>query len=209
MTTTDTQSAPSPSHMIPLATFAVWGTFVTTLAVNGAFVTPAGDAPLGIILALTMPPILFLGAHAFFPSVRTWVSNVDLGIVTGLQITRTLGIAFVILWAFGELPAVFAFPAGLGDVAVALAAIPVTIAVTRQSAGWKNASRALVFAGLADFAAAIATGILSVPGRPLAFEGAPAPTALETIPMVLVPALLVPTYIILHVIVLIRIGQDG
>ncbi len=48
--------------------------------------------------------------------------GVDIGLVTSFQAWRVAGFVFLPLLAFGHLPGLFAWPAGLGDVAVGLAA---------------------------------------------------------------------------------------
>ena len=42
--------------------------------------------------------------------------------IVGVQLYRALGVVFLILYAAGQLPALFARPAGLGDIAVGLSA---------------------------------------------------------------------------------------
>ena len=102
-----------------------------------------------------------------------------------------------------------AFPAGIGDAAVGFAAIFVTIAVARKTEGWQRSARWLAIAGIADFVVAFATAILSEPGRPLSFEGAPPPDAMQSLPVVMIPAFGVPLFLILHMMVLIRLRTEG
>lgn len=190
---------------VPMVIATLWAVAIGVFAASGAFVVPPGGLPAATLAAIAGPPVLFLLAWRMFVPVRDWVSGLDLALVTALQITRTLGLVFVVLWTFGELPAVFAFPAGFGDALVALAAIPVTLAVARRAPGWRGASYALVIAGFADFLLAVATGVLSGPGRALAFDGAPPPDLLQQLPMVMIPGFAVPLFLILHLIVLIRL----
>jgi hypothetical protein len=71
----------------------------------------------------------FLVAAQTIPAVRTYVEAQDLALLTALQGWRVIGSIFLVLWAYGQLPAVFALPAGLGDVAVGLVAPFAAIAV--------------------------------------------------------------------------------
>src|SRR6266404_5852670 len=54
--------------------------------------------------------------------------------IVGVQIYRALGLMFLVLYAVGRLPGVFALPAGIGDVIVGLVAPIVGIAYARNPA---------------------------------------------------------------------------
>ena len=60
------------------------------------------------------------------------------------------------------------------------------------------------FAGLVDFAVAFITGIGSIGGNFLSFAGAPSNAMINALPLVLFPGFLVPVFIILHVMAIIK-----
>lgn len=116
---------------------------------------------------------------------------------------RVIGVVFLILMAQGHLPAVFALPAGLGDIAVGLAAP----SVARRLARGTGHRRAVWFnvLGIADLIVAVSIGFLSGlgPYRPL--EVTPSTEPLSLLPLVLVATMAVPLAIALHIISLRRL----
>jgi hypothetical protein len=141
--------------------------------------------------------------------LRVWVAGLDLAWLVGLQTFRVIGIVFLFVWALGHLPAVFALVAGLGDIAVGIAALSVVLAILRQSHGWQGRVKALTFFGILDFVGAFGAAVLSGAGRPLQFEGQPLPVALQQWPLGMVPGFLVPLFIILHLMAWQRLQATG
>ena len=60
--------------------------------------------------------------------------------IVGVQLYRALGVIFLILYAGGRLPSLFAWPAGLGDIAIGLLAPVVGIAYARGRARPRGSS---------------------------------------------------------------------
>ena len=81
----------------------------------------------------------------------------------GVQFYRVVGVIFRVLLLYGSMPAVFAAPAGTGDVAVGLLARAVAWAFTRGLRGSTGVVRAWNLLGLADLVEAVTTGFLSSP----------------------------------------------
>ena len=52
--------------------------------------------------------------------------------LVALQFSRVLGVTFLVLYAVGQLPGIFALPAGCGDVMVGLAALMVGVRAARN-----------------------------------------------------------------------------
>ena len=201
-------SAPLPAAM-PWLVLALWAASIFTLARNGVFVEPPGALPLRLLAAVAVPIVLFLAARAFIPAVRAWVDTLDLGFVVAAQTGRVIGAVFLIQWAMGDLPLFFAMPAGLGDIAVGVLAVFVTLDVARQSPGWKGRVRWLVALGLLDFASVFGAAILVGPGHLLFIAGAPTPEMMQVLPMALIPTFGVPLFMIFHLIALIRLRNAG
>ena len=169
-----------------------------SLARARVFVEPPEALPLRLIAAVALPASIFLTAYALMPAVQRWVEALDMAAVVGVQTWRVIGVVFVVLWAMGTLPAAFALTAGLGDIAVGVLAIGVTLAVARRVPGWQGRVRLLIVAGMIDFVGAFGTAILVAPGRILA--GGPTAEMMQVLPLALIPAFGVPLFMIIHLI---------
>lgn len=175
----------------------------------GAGITDAGPGrPPVVILAFVLgPPVLFLIACRVSAAVRAWVAGLDLTAVTLAQSWRVGGVLFLPLAWWGHLSWAFALPAGLGDVAVGLLAPFVALAVERRSEHWRQASYGLIGLGLVDFVAAVGMGA-AVSAGVLASLGAAEPEpAIAVLPLSLIPTVLVPTWLILHLIAWLRVRE--
>ena len=111
---------------------------------------------------------------------------------------RVVGVVFLIVMAQGHLPAVFAVPAALGDIAIGLAA-PL---VARRLARGTGHLRAVWFnvLGIVDLVVAVSIGFLSGlgPYRPL--EVTPSTEPLSLLPLALVATVAVPLAVALHIV---------
>jgi hypothetical protein len=176
----------------------LWGLTIVLIVQAGLLRQTEGSLPLRVAVSVIVPPLLYLLAYRSFPRLRAWVAQLDLAWLVGLQTFRVIGIVFLFVWGLGQLPAVFAFTAGLGDIVVGVTALAVLLAVERQTLGWQARVKTLTIFGILDFAAAFTTAALTGAGRPLQFAGQPLPAIMQDWPMAMIPGFLVPTFIILH-----------
>lgn len=193
--------------LLGTALVSVWFGAVFALAANGSLALPPGEPPIIMLTAILGPPLVFLLALLSFPQLRAWALSLDPALLTALQGWRVLGGGFLMLYAFGHLPGFFAWPAGIGDVAVGLGAPFAAIALARGHLSL--ASRGFVAvhgAGLLDFAVAAGTGIAARNQIPGLVEGVTS-SAMGELPLVMIPAFAVPVFIILHLIVLLQVRQ--
>jgi hypothetical protein len=105
------------------------------------------------------------------------------------------GLAFLILMGLGHLPAVFALPAGLGDIAAGIAA-PFVARRLAQGTGHRAALRFNAF-GITDLVVALGLGGLT------AFQVinvTPVNHAISELPLVLIPTVGVPLLLALHIV---------
>jgi len=201
----------APSRMGRLITgpivigLSVWASLATLLAQTKIFQIEIGGIPVAIFAAIAIPVAGFLVAVQTIPAVRAYVEAQDLALLTALQGWRVIGSIFLVLWTYGQLPAVFALPAGLGDIAVGLVAPFAAIAVALKASGWQRAANGVIVAGLADFAVAFVTGIGSIGGNFLDFAAVSSDAVLNTLPVSLIPNFFVPLFIILHVMAIIKV----
>lgn len=115
---------------------------------------------------------------------------------------RVAGVFFLLYLAFGHLPALFALPAGLGDIAAGIAA-PLAARKLAQGTGraaalWFNAF------GLTDLAVAGALGALT--GYQL-LNVTPSAVPISELPLALVPTVTVPLLLALHVTSIITLAR--
>jgi hypothetical protein len=115
-----------------------------------------------------------------------------------IAVYRIFGGVFIINWAHGLAPGVFAWPAGLGDMLTGIAALPVALLLASRGAGARSTAIKWNIFGLVDFAVAITMGNLRSPG-PLQMFGFDIPASVAgTYPTVMIPAFAVPSSILFH-----------
>jgi hypothetical protein len=188
------------SQVIALVFVALmlWLAFVFFLGMRGSFVRPPGALPLPILIGVTAPLLVFLAAFRVWHDFRNFVLTVDLRLVNGIQAWRFAGLGFLALYTYGVLPGLFAWPAGLGDMAIGITAPWLVLALIRVP-GFA-ASRLFVLwnlLGVLDLVVAVSTGaIVSALATGAAGEITTAPMA--QLPLVLIPAFLVPFFVMLH-----------
>jgi hypothetical protein len=104
------------------------------------------------------------------------------------------GTAFLAIMALGHLPALFALPAGLGDVATGIVAVLVARRLAqgtgRRAALWLNAF------GMTDLVVALTLGALT--GYQL-INVSPSGAPISELPLVLIPTAAVPLLFALHI----------
>jgi hypothetical protein len=125
--------------------------------------------------------------------------------LTFSQYFRVLGVTFLLTMALGKLPAGFAIPAGLGDIAIGVEAMVLARALRRGVTG----RRRLVWfnvLGLVDLVVAIGIGVMAAPGVAHVLQLSPSTVRLSLLPFALIPTTLVPFAAALHVLSLRRIA---
>ncbi len=188
---------------------AVWLAAVFLLGAVGAFARPPGTPPVPIFLGATLPLVVFLAAYWSSVRFRAFVLALDLRLAASIQAWRVGGLGFLALYTYGVLPGAFAWPAGLGDIAIGVTAPWVMLALIRRPGFARNG----VFVvwnllGILDLIVAITTGALS---SALASGAAGAVTTgpMARLPLVLIPAYLVPLFVMLHLAALFQARRPG
>ena len=139
---------------------------------------------LGLLLALSRIPVVARALAA--PGM---VSRLELP-----HAPRVAGVAFLLYLAFGHLPALFALPAGLGDIATGIAAPLVALRLAqgtgRRAGLWFNAF------GMTDLVVALTLGALTGFGL---LNITPSSAPITELPLALIPTATVPLLFALHI----------
>jgi hypothetical protein len=185
-----------------IAAAAVWLALIVALAssFNLAAVN-LGPMPVALIPFVVLVVVLF-GGWFLVPQFRDALVSLPLSALVALNIGRVAGIFFVLLWADGRLSAPFAPSAGWGDVITGLWAIPLVLSM-RGHADRATTPIALWNAfGTLDLIVAVSLGALSAPGTALrVFTEGPGTQAMSQLPWIMIPAMLVPIYLLIHLTV--------
>jgi len=189
---------------------AVWFGFVFFLASQGAFVARVGSPPLPIFFGVAIPLTLFFAAYFGLKWFRDFILGADLRFVAAIEAWRWAGLGFLSLYANGILPGLFAFPAGLGDMAIGFSAPWIVLSLIRNPLF--AASRRFVIwniLGIVDFVVAVSTATLSSGVFPAinALNGNVTASAMTHLPLVLIPAFMVPFFTMLHLTALFQARQ--
>jgi hypothetical protein len=147
---------------------------------------------LGLLLALRRVPV---AARAL--AAPGMASRLELP-----HTPRVAGVAFLLYLAFGHLPALFALPAGLGDMAAGVAAPLVARRLAqgtgRRAALWFNAF------GITDLIVALTLGALTGFGL---LNVTPSSAPITELPLALIPTATVPLLFVLHFTAVSALGR--
>jgi hypothetical protein len=185
----------------------VWFLIVLVAGSRGVFVTPPSRPPLPVLLAILAPLLLFAMVYRWSPRFRAFALGLDLRTLTALQAWRVLGAMFLALYAFDLLPGLFAWPAGIGDVAVGVGAVFVLRAMLHDAPNWRRRVWWLNVGGLLDFVGAVGTGILTSTTAFGSFASDAPRASLGALPLSLVPTFAVPLWIMFHAISLLQLRR--
>lgn len=187
--TTLTQSSSST----PRALFTGWLLFATALATLAPLSRAPFLVPLSVFGAIAAGVLLYRRSDA----VRSAVDRLDTRTLLAAQVIRApIGVMFLFMYAAGQLPAIFAVRAGIGDTLAGLGALLGIFLV-------KN--RKYLFAwnvlGLIDIAMSVGTGqkVLLLDRDPIAIQ------TVQTFPFPLIPFFVVPLVVLTHLAMLRRL----
>ncbi|ODR95458.1 hypothetical protein AUC71_04805 [Methyloceanibacter marginalis] len=183
---------------IAAAVLALWLAAAAALAALGTFQAGADTMPT-IQYAIALP--ILIGGLLIWRSetVKHLIEAVPQSWLVGLQLYRALGVIFLILYATGRLPGLFAWPAGVGDILVGVLAPVVAIAYARAPRLNGDLVAAWNWFGIGDLVIAVATGFITAPSLLQPFMVEPANHLVTLFPLALIPTFLVPLSILLHI----------
>jgi hypothetical protein len=177
--------------------FTLWLAVIWSAAINGVF-RPSVTLPPLLPLAIFLPVIVGVPILLRSKRIGEVLDAIPASWLIGLQVYRVIGGVFLAGWARGAVPAVFALPAGTGDVVTGLLALPVAYYLASRNGDAARSAIAWNVFGLIDFTIAVGIGMAITPG-PFQLIAPSIPNAgLGLYPAVMIPAFAVPSSILLH-----------
>lgn len=188
------------------AALAVWLGAALVLGTTGAFVAAPGNPPLPVFAGAVVPVTVFALAFRLSQAFREFVLALDVRLITAIQAWRFAGFGFIALYANHVLPGLFAWPAGLGDMAIGIAApLWVLTLIKNPDAATSSGFRLWNTLGIIDFVIAFTTATVS--SMTLVTDTLPSMAPITQLPLVLIPTFMVPFFFILHVVALLQSKQ--
>jgi len=189
--------------------FLAWLALVLVLGARGVFEGAPGTPPLGLLIGLVAPLSLFLVGYWTVPSIREFVLSADLRLIAGIQAWRWAGFGFLTLYTYKVLPGIFAWPAGLGDMAIGVTA-PFVLGALLRRPGYASSRRFIAWnlLGILDLTVAVSIGALGPLLAPNLY-GTVTTAPMAQLPLVLIPTYLVPTFLMLHLTALFQARRLG
>lgn len=178
----------------------IWFGAISWLAARGTFVSGPDRPPAMVAVGFAAPILLFLAALRVLPAFRERVLSVPPIFLIAVNGWRFVGLGFLMAWAEGLLPGGFAWPAGLGDIAMAATAPFVAARVASDDRfRFGGAFLAWNLFGIADFLNAVFWGTLySWPG----FAAGMTTALMQRLPFALIPCFFVPLVAMGHIVLL-------
>jgi hypothetical protein len=179
--------------------YTLWLAVIWSAAVNGVF-RPGNNTPPLVPLAIFLPVIVGVPILLRSKRIGEVLDAMPASWLVGLQVYRILGGIFLVGWARGVVPGIFALPAGIGDVTTGLLALPVAYLLASRNGDGARPAIAWNIFGLLDFTIAVGIGLAAAPGPLQVIVPSIPNTGVGLYPAVLIPAFAVPSSILLHVL---------
>ena len=142
-----------------------------------------------------------LAAYFRISALRAWIDTIEVRTLVLLHVSRLIGVYLLVLQQRGELPRAFAIPGGIGDIVVAVMALPIVFAPLEEDLR-RRAIRIWNIVGL------IATLLLVVTVARLNLNQPGELRLLTELPLSLLPTFLLPLIIATHVMIFLRLRRE-
>jgi hypothetical protein len=198
MSTITFDTAPDTSFRAKATLVAVlvaWFALAAAAGMSGILATGPDTLARPVLLSVVIPIAAYLALLIASGRFRNYVLTRDIRVLTMLQSWRIIGFTFLMLYAWGTLPGLFAWPAGLGDVLMGLSA-PVIVLTLMRRPDFARSWRFVVAAGTASLASGAIVGLVS---------GSLTSAPMEIWPLSLFPSFIVPLFAFLHLSVLFQV----
>ena len=171
-----------------------WFAFALIAGALGFFQNQGNRIGAAVGIAAGVPLVLFAVCFAASDSFRKFALGLNARTLTFAQSGRMIGVTFVILQARGVLPAIFAWPAGYGDIFIGATAA--LVAAKLYGPSHRGSFSFWQGLGILDLVTAVGLGTTAGLIQPHSVPMAP----MTVLPLSLIPTFLVPLYFIFHVI---------
>ena len=176
------------------ALLAAWLVFALVASARHWFRSDSNQIGLAVGLAALAPVAVFGLWFAFSNRFRQFALGLDPRALTFVQSLRAGGFTFVVLQAYGILPAVFALPAGYGDIAIGATASLAALMLAKPE--HRNGFLVWQTLGIADLVMAVSLGTTAI----LLSPHGPSTAPMTVLPLSLIPTFIVPLMVIFHII---------
>ncbi len=167
-----------------------WLLVASILGVQGFFSANGTAIPITVLVSLVIG-----FAFLFSATFKKMFLAFPMYWLIAIQTFRVGGVVFLVRYAQGTLPGVFAIPAGIGDFITGAAAPFVAYWYYKQKPWSRGIAIFWNIFGIADLINALAIGILSSPALKVIVANPPMQLIF---PLLLIPAVAVPRAILLH-----------
>jgi hypothetical protein len=171
-----------------------WLILSLVLSALHVFSNATNSLGFSVAAGALLPIILFLLWYAASGQFRRFTQSLNPGALTYLQSARIAGFMFIVLQTYGILPALFALPAGYGDMFIGVTAPFVALKLANLER--RTAFIAWQLLGIADLVTAVGLGVTD----PLIYPHGTSMLAMTVLPLSLIPTFLVPLFLIFHII---------
>ena len=201
---------PDRGATLRTASLILIGWFLVAIALGGLGVYQASSDRLPTIQYGILLPILIGGALLWRSStLGRIIDAVPLPWLVGVQLYRALGTMFLILYANNKLPALFAWPAGIGDILVGVLAPLVALIYARAPREGASLVLGWNVLGILDLVVAVSTGFITAPSPFLPHINPPTSELMSVLPLVVIPTFAVPISILLHIATLMKLRRTA
>lgn len=183
------------------AIVAAWFGTATVASMRHVFTNTSGRFGAAVAVASAAPILAFVAWYLADRGFRRFTRSLDADVLTTLQSWRVLGLMFVVLATYRILPAIFALPAGYGDMVVGATAVLAAMKLANPAG--RNRFIAWQLLGIADLITAVGLGTTAPLINPKGIPMAP----MTALPLSLIPTFLVPLFLILHLICIAQARQ--
>lgn len=166
----------------------VWCAGAIAIGGSGMLKVDPGQPPILMLIAIASPIGIFLVLYKIWGRFRSYIDTRDIRIITLIQSWRIIGGVFIVLYFYDVLPGFFAWPAGLGDIAIGVSAPFVGLAVAQGSDFVKSrVFLAFHVLGIIDFVGALGTGFLASGWIPDFVMGTSPTSETTVLPLSIIP----------------------
>lgn len=188
-----------------LSAFFGWFVLSTLISAQGGFTALPHHPPLMMGLSVALPVLLLAMLYSRKQWLWDFTNSLDLRLLVLMNLWRFAALDFIINYYHGQLPALFAFPAGLGDIITAALSFKVVSMMQKNPAASYKYFVTWNLFGIADLLLAVTLGVLNSDSAfGLLKQGDVTSGIMSQLPHSIVPAFFVPLFIANHLLMLHR-----